>query len=197
MDLRYGVAQGRFQIIHHGHMEYLLEAKKRSDFLIVGISDHDPERSYFDPKTFLIPGQLGPVRVLGEPHHTFTYFERVLMVSEALRGAGVAASDFAVVPFPVHRPHLIPYYVPTGATIFVTIYGEWGREKIKLFEALGYPTEILWERSMAERLTTGTEVRRRLAAGEDWETLVPQGVAGVIKKLGLDKIVRDLGTANL
>ena len=36
-----GVIHGRFQMLHHGHMEYLLAGKKRCQRLIIGISNPD------------------------------------------------------------------------------------------------------------------------------------------------------------
>src|SRR5208337_5661899 len=101
-----GIAQGRFQVIHKGHMEYLLAAKERSDYLIIGISDPDPTRSFFsmdldkdDP--------VEPFRDLGETSYFFTYFERFMMIRDALIEAGIERGSFDIVPFPVHFPKLM------------------------------------------------------------------------------------------
>ena len=37
--MKTGVIHGRFQGLHNGHMEYLLTAKKRCDFLVIGITN--------------------------------------------------------------------------------------------------------------------------------------------------------------
>ncbi len=38
-----GAVQGRFQGLHIGHMEFLLEAKKRCRFLFIGVSNYDKQ----------------------------------------------------------------------------------------------------------------------------------------------------------
>lgn len=187
-----GLVQGRFQMIHKGHLEYFLAAKKKCDFLLIGISDHDPERSYFDYTPHKNGYPQKPYRTLVEPNHTFTYFERMMMIRESLLDAGLSHEDFEVIPFPVHHTHLIKYYIPSEAVIFVTIYADWGKEKLALFQSMGYQTDMLWQRTMEERFTTGTEVRRRIANGEEWESLVPKGVARVIKRFKLDEELRKL-----
>lgn len=181
-----GVAQGRFHMIHWGHMEYLLECKKRCGFLFVGISDPDPANGYFY-QTYKDDGTNSVYRSLNDPIYTFTYFERALMITEALAGEGVPRDEFTVVPFPVHFPHLIKYYVPQEAVIYITVYDPWGEGKPSLFSSLGYETEVLWRRSMEERFTTATEVRRRISAGEDYSGLVPEGVHRVMKQFGLEE----------
>ena len=48
----------------------------------------------------------------------------------------------------------------------------------------GYPVEVL--QPGVEKEIEATEVRRRMAAGEDWEALVPPAVARVIGELRRD-----------
>jgi len=180
-----GAAQGRFHMIHWGHMEYLLECKKRCDFLYIGVSDCDPSNAYFH-ESYLDDGSNEIFRSNCEPIYTFTYFERAEMISEALAEEGISRDEFMVVPFPVHFPNLLKYYLPQEAVIYVTVYDPWGEGKPALFEALGYKTETLWKRTMDERFTTATEVRRRLENGEDYSELVPAGAAKVIRKFNLN-----------
>lgn len=183
---RFGVVQGRFQMIHQGHMEYFLAAKERCEFLYIGICDEDPDRAYFhasyDPSK---DAGSEPHRSLVYPLYIFTFLERMLMVKRALERAGVPPESFIVGPFPVQKPHLLKYYLPQDAVVYVTIYDDWGEKKLGIFENLGYRTSVLWRRTMDERFTTATEVRRRMAAGEPWAHLVPEGVAEVIEEMGL------------
>lgn len=181
-----GIAQGRFQVIHKGHMEYLLAAKERADYLIIGISDPDPTRSFFSMDTDK-DDPVEPFRDPGETCYFFTWFERFLMIREALGEAGIDRGSFDIVPFPVHFPKLLKYYIPMKAPVFVTIYDEWGHEKAGLFRSLGFHVEVLWVREMTERFTTGSEVRRLISRDEEWEHLVPPAVVRVIKELKLDK----------
>jgi len=187
-----GAAQGRFHMIHWGHMEYLLECKKKCEFLYIGVSDTDPENAYFHGR-YEDDGTNDVFRCLNEPSiYTFTYFERARMISEAMLGEGVSSDEFMVVPFPVHKPQQIKYFVPQEAIVYITVYDAWGEGKPKLFGDLGYETELLWRRTMDERFTTATEVRRRMAAGEDFGDLVPEGVQKVINEYNLAEKLKDL-----
>lgn len=174
-----GVAQGRFHIIHHGHMEYLLEAKKLCRHLYIGISDPDPQRSYFDYEALreLDEKSFEPLRFEdSQKIYPFTYFERHEMIRVSLLEAGVPRGEFDIVPFPMHTPQLLKYYIPTDVMILLTIYDEWGRHKVAALKKLGFETYVMWERGMESRFTTGSEVRRRIKAGEEWESLVPKAV---------------------
>jgi nicotinamide mononucleotide adenylyltransferase len=101
-------------------------------------------------------------------------------------------SEFEIVPFPINYPHLLKYYVPLDANFFVTVYDDWGREKVKILEQLGVEVEVMWERTLSERLTTGTEVRKLIAIEEEWQHLVPQAVARIIRDLKLEKRVQEI-----
>lgn len=178
-----GVAQVRFHIIHHGHMEYLLACAKRCDYLLIGISDMDPSAAYFNytPIEKKDKESTKPFKSNENPIYPFTFFDRLQMIKMALLEANINAANFDIVPFPIHKPWLIKYYIPESAKIFITIYDEWGEYKASLMKKLGFETEILWRRTMAERFTTGTEVRKRIANGEDFRDLVPESVYKFLK----------------
>lgn len=186
-----GVVQGRFQLIHKGHMEYFVEAKKRCDHLIVGISDFDPEHTYMDPERLHLDSN-SVYRTLKEPFHAFTYYERMQMIKESLMEEGILPDTFDIVPFPIHEPRLLKYYIPEKSVIFVTVYDGWGDEKMKILEGLGFECEVLWRRSMEERFTTASEVRKRMACGESWQSLVPKGVITVIEDLCIENKIKGL-----
>jgi len=187
-----GLAQGRFHIIHHGHIEYLLESKKRCKHLIIGITDPDPQRAYFSYEEFksLDKNSIKPIRSIENPVFPFTFYERKMMVKLSLIENNINPLEFDIVPLPIHKPHLIKYYVPLTAVVFITIYDQWGRKKPEIFKKLGYKTEVLWERDIKDRFTTGTEVRKRIINAENWKKLVPNSVYEYITKNNLDKILR-------
>ncbi|KUJ95448.1 MAG: hypothetical protein PWR24_761 [Desulfonauticus sp.] len=182
--MKIGVAQGRFHIVHFGHMEYLLECCKRCDYLLIGISDMDPSCAYFDYSDILEQDkkEMKPFRSFEDPIYPFTFFERMQMLKLALLEHNIKASFFDIVPFPIHKPWLIKYYIPKSSNIFVTIYDKWGEYKVKLLQELGFAVQVLWKRSMQERFTTGTEVRKRLLKGEDFQDLVPRSVYKFLKE---------------
>lgn len=173
-----GVVHGRFQPLHIGHMEYLLAGKHRCDFLVVGITNPDPTLTAHHSADQLrsLPGS-----------NPFTYYERLIMVRESLCNAGVARDEFDITPFPINCPRVLEHYVPMTARFFVTIYDDWGRAKLEVLRSRGMDVQVMWERSMSDRLTTGAEVRELIATGGRWEHLVPPAVTRIIRERGLDK----------
>jgi nicotinamide mononucleotide adenylyltransferase len=163
---------GRFQPFHNGHLEYLRGAYERSDVVFVGITNPDPKR--------IKPEASDPLRHLPESN-PWSYAERLLMVKAAARGAGLDLARVHVIPFPVNEPDLWPAYVPDGVTQYIRVFSEWGGTKLDRFREAGYEVVVLDEG--VEKEISGAEVRERLRDGGDWETLVPAGVARVIRSL--------------
>jgi nicotinamide-nucleotide adenylyltransferase len=169
-----GVIHGRFQVLHNDHMVYLLAGKKLCRHLVIGITNPEPELT--------APEAVDPNRSSPEAN-PFTYFERYRMVYGAMREAGVGAGDFSVVPFPINFPERYKYYVPMKGVYFLTIYDGWGEKKLQMFESLGLQTEILWRRDLGEKGLSSTEIRELIRTGQPWESLVPESVSLIIKKL--------------
>lgn len=180
-----GVIHGRFQMLHKGHMEYLLEAKKRCDYLIIGICNPEYKLTKFDAAC--------PHRS-EESSNPLSYYERMEMIKGALLDEGVDRNEFDIVPFPINFPETIFNYAPSDAVYFITIYDEWGERKKELLEKLGCSVEVMWRRTDAERFTSGTEVRKRIAMGEDWKKLVPQYVYNYIINHHIDERIKRVMT---
>ena len=159
-----GVIHGRFQVLHNDHLKYLMAGKSRCHHLVVGITNPDPRLTKEEDC---------------DPHRSIpfanplTYFERHTLVRAVLEEAGLSHNDFSVVPFPINFPELYAYYVPLQATFFVTVYDDWGRKKLERFRSLGLKTEILWERPLTQKGLSASDIRLRMARGEDWKHLVP------------------------
>ena len=162
---------GRFQPFHNGHLEYLRRAYERSDEVFVGITNPDPTR--------IKPEPSDPLRHLPESN-PFTYTERLLMVEAVAADEGMAVH---VIPFPVNEPELWSAYVPAGVTQYLRLFSEWGGTKLERLRDAGYNVVILDEG--ADKEISGIDVREALRAGGDWESLVPPGVARVIRSLEL------------
>jgi cytidyltransferase-like protein len=183
-----GVIHGRFQGLHYGHMEYLLEGKKRCDFLYIGVTNPDPGMTR--------ENNADLKRSLPE-ENPFTYYERMIMLKDAMIESGINQTEFAIVPFPINYPELIKYYVPMNALFFVTIYDEWGNHKLNTLKELGVKTDLMWTRTLEERFTTGKDVRKLIAKNEPWEQLVPKSVASYIKENKLDLRIKNLKNGNV
>jgi nicotinamide-nucleotide adenylyltransferase len=167
-----GMVHGRFQPFHRGHLEYLRGAAEQSDEIWVGITNPDPTR--------IRPEPSDPLRHLPESN-PWSYAERLLMVKAAASDLGLEAECVHVIPFPVNEPELWPAYVPEGITQYLRLFSEWGGTKVDRLRNAGYAVVILDEG--AAKQVSGAEVRKALREGGDWESLVPRGVARVIREL--------------
>lgn len=183
-----GVIHGRFQILHHDHMKYLMAGKDRCRRLIVGITNPDPGLTGEDA--------ANPERSESSAN-PLTYYERYCLITAALRDAGLSPEEFAVVPFPVNYPELYRYYVPLDAVFFLTIYDEWGRRKRDMFEVAGLRTEVMWERPEEQKGITASDVRRRMARDEPWDHLVPDVVARLLREWDIPNRLAEVARSDL
>lgn len=183
LSQKVGVIHGRFQILHYGHLEYLLEGKKRCDFLYIGITNPDPSLTKEE--------ETNSSRSL-DISNPLMYFERAIMIRDALLEANIRREEFEIVPFPINYPDMIKYYVPLDATFFITIYDNWGDHKQKVLEQMGLKVDVMWIRNMSERFTSGTEVRELIRSGKKWDHLVPPSVASFINNNNLLNRVKNL-----
>jgi nicotinamide-nucleotide adenylyltransferase len=167
-----GMVHGRFQPFHNGHYEYLSAAAERSDQLFVGITNPDPTR--------IRPEPSDPARHLPESN-PWSYAERLLMVKAAALDLGLDLGRLHVIPFPVNEPELWSAYVPDGVTQYLRLFSEWGGTKLERLREAGYEVVVLDEG--AEKQISGADVRAAIRAAQDWESLVPPGVARVIRDL--------------
>ena len=169
---RRGMIHGRFQPFHNGPLEYLRGAAERSDEVWIGITNPDPARVKPEPSD--------PARHLPESN-PFSYAERLLMAKAAALDAGLDPAVVHVIPFPVNEPELWPAYVPAGVTQYLRLFSEWGGTKLDRLREAGYEVVILDEG--AEKQVSGADVRAAMRNGGDWQSLVPSGVAAVLRDL--------------
>lgn len=185
MKDKIGIIHGRFQMLHIGHMEYLLAGKERCEYLLIGITNPDISS--------MKHSDANPHRstLLANP---LTYFERFQMISGAMLEAGVNRREFDIVPFPINYPELLFNYVPLSAKYYMTIYDEWSNEKQTSLQKLGCNIEIMWTREVSEKVTSGSEVRNCIIHEEPWKHLVPQSVFNYITENSIDERIRNIGT---
>jgi nicotinamide-nucleotide adenylyltransferase len=163
------MVHGRFQPFHNGHLEFLRGAAARVDEVWVGITNPDPER--------IKPEPSDPLRHLPESN-PYSYWERMLMIEATAADEGIVVR---VIPFPVNEPELWAAYVPPDVTQFIRLFSEWGGTKLERLREAGFEVVVLDEG--AEKQLSGVQVRDALRSGGDWESLVPEGVARVIRVL--------------
>ena len=182
-----GVVHGRFQGLHLKHMEYLLAAKMRCRLLYVGITH---------PGIFACSA-ASPLDVHGTlvRDNPLAYIERYEMIRDSLLEFGVKREEFEIIPFPVDRPDVLAQYAPADAVYYMSICGEWDREKEKILSSLGLKTEILWERDPEEKGITGTELRALIAGDGSWRQYMPKAAAEYLTEHGLDEHIKNLFSA--
>lgn len=165
--VKIGCVHGRFQPLHLGHLEYIVEALRRCEYLWIGLTQ-------FDIKSFR--------EVEAAKHRSFptsnplTYWERVLCIKSALEECNVNPGRFGFTPFPIECPEKVGDFMGKDVICFTTIYDEWNRSKVYALREFGFNVDVLWERDRKE--FTGTEVRNSMETGSDeWRLAVPRSVA--------------------
>lgn len=153
-----GLFIGRFQPFHFGHLstvKYALE-NVRLLYILVGSS----QKSH-------------------EMRNPFTAGERIIMVRNALREEGIDPSRYLILPIPDAVGHSVwTAFIDQVVPQYEIVYSN-DRLTLQLFREKG--VEVT-EPPLYRRSTfSATEVRRRIAAGEDWRKLVPKSVAKVIE----------------
>ena len=164
-------------------MKYLLAGKERCAHLTVGITNPEPSLTQVDPAD---PNRSDPRA------NPMTYFERHIMVQQALREAGVDPSGFAVVPFPINFPELYKDYVPMDATFFLTIYDDWGRRKLERFRQLGLKTDVMWEVPIEQKGLSASDIRRLMVEGKPWKDKVPPSASLLMDQWKIPERLREL-----
>ena len=96
---RTGIVNGRFQVLHLKHMEYILAAKMRCDKLYIGITNPDGAHT----RDTVHDENRGTKA--GNP---LTYFERCEMIRGAMEEFNVPAKEYDFIPFPISM-HRIPH----------------------------------------------------------------------------------------
>ncbi len=149
---------GRFQPFHKGHLEVVRKCAAESDKLIIGIGSAQYSHSGGNP---------------------FTAGERYEMVAAALDEAGI--KNYCIVPVEdLNRYSVWVSHVESMVPSFSTVYSNNPFTR-RLFLEAGY--EVRDSPLYSREKFSGTEVRKNMLEGGNWEDLVPPAVAEHIKKI--------------
>ena len=155
---KYSLVIGRFQPLHMGHMEVIRKCADESEHLTIGIGSAQYSHTTENP---------------------FTAGERYLMIEETLKAEGI--TNYSIVPVEdLNRYSVWVSHVVSMCPPFACVYSNNPFTK-RLFTEAGFEVKAspLYNRSMY----SGTEVRRRMIADEDWQSLLPPSVVTVIDKI--------------
>jgi nicotinamide-nucleotide adenylyltransferase len=155
--MKRGFYIGRFQPYHNGHQSVLEHIAKNVDEIIIGVGSAQLSHTIDNP---------------------FTSGERVLMITRALSLLG---RPFYVIPIEdIQRNALWVAHVRSMTPPFDTCYSS-NPLVVQLFKEAGVEVQspAMYERE----LLSGTEIRRRMLAGEPWKELVPPAVERVLAEI--------------
>lgn len=162
-----GLLIGRFQPFHNGHLELLLHVRQsfRPAELFVGVGSAQASHTERDP---------------------FTAGERIGMILRSLQAERI--EHVWPLPLPDLDRHAVwVRHVESLVPEFKQVYTNDPLTRM-LFEEAGYevPKLPFFNRGVYE----GTEIRRRMAAGEPWSDRVPVGVATYLQEIKGEERVR-------
>lgn len=154
---------GRFQPFHLGHQTVIGEIAKEVDELIIGI---------------------GSAQMSHTPDNPFTAGERIMMISRSLEDLDLY---YYVIPIPdIYRNAIWVSHAVSMTPPFSVVYSNNPLVSRLFFEA-GF--EVKYSPMYNREEYSGTEIRRRILAGEEWESLVPEAVIGVIDEIkGVERL---------
>jgi nicotinamide-nucleotide adenylyltransferase len=154
---------GRFQPFHLGHRKVITEIAKEVDELVIGIGSAQQSHS---------------------PENPFTAGERIMMISRSLEGLDLY---YYVIPISdIYRNAIWVAHVRSMTPPFTSVYSN-NPLVSRLFNEAGY--EVQYSPMYNRTEYSGTEIRRRMLAGENWQKLVPGEVVDVIHEIkGVERL---------
>lgn len=178
-----GVVNGRFQVLHLKHMEYILAAKMRCGKLYIGLTN---------PDSLHTRESVNDENRSAKSANPLTYFERYEMIRGAMAEFRVPESEYDILPFPINCPEYIPQYAPKDAVYYLGLCDEWDEEKYKILRSLGLDVDILWRKTPEEKGITSSWVRSCIATDQEWAHLVPKSVYAYVTEHHLDERIKRL-----
>ncbi|WOF15403.1 nicotinamide-nucleotide adenylyltransferase [Methanoplanus sp. FWC-SCC4] len=169
MTVDRGLYIGRFQPYHNGHQSVLERISKLVDEIIIGV---------------------GSAQLSHEVRNPFTAGERIMMITRSLEDLDCR---YYVIPIEdLQRNALWVAHVRSMAPPFERVFSS-NPLVVELFRERGIVVE---SPEMYEREShSGTEIRRRMLLGENWQELVPPAVVDVIEEIdGVKRLCHISGT---
>jgi len=158
---------GRFQPFHKGHLEVIKTIARESDYVTIGIGSAQYSHTFENP---------------------FTAGERHLMISRALRDEGI--ERYFLVPIvDINRYAVWVAHVVSMVPPFKAVYTNNPLTR-RLFQEAGF--EVRASPLFNIELYSGTEIRKRMLADQEWRHLVPPAVAKVIDEIKGVERIKDL-----
>ena len=164
-----GILVGRMQPVHQGHLQVIKRILNEVEEVIIGIGSAQLSHTIKDP---------------------FTAGERVMMLSKALAENGIPASRYYIIPVQdIECNSLWVAHMEMLTPPFNHVYS--GNSLVqRLFTEKGY--QVTQPPLFNREMYSGTEVRRRMLSGQNWEELLPESVVDVINEIDGVSRINDL-----
>ncbi len=157
MHMRRAFYIGRFQPFHLGHYSIIKDIARDVDEIVIGI---------------------GSAQKSHDPKNPFTAGERVMMIRHALEDAHIM--HYAIPLEDLQRNAVWVSHIISMTPPFDVVYSN-NPLVIRLFMEAGITVK---QPPMYQREGySGSEIRGRMLADEDWRSLVPEAVADVIDEI--------------
>ena len=167
--VRRGIYVGRFQPFHMGHLLVLKYILKHVDELVIVIGSAQYSHRMDDP---------------------FTTGERLTMIHNALREANMPVERCWIVPVRDVNVHMLWVAEIVGYTPkFDVVYANEPLTK-RLFSEAGFKVNSIPYQK--REIYSASEIRKRMLANKNWESLVPESVAKFINEIDGVQRLRDL-----
>ena len=161
-----GILIGRMQPVHNGHMQVIDKILDEVDEIIIGIGSAQLSHELKDP---------------------FTAGDRIVMMSQALAERGVDSSRYYIIPMQdINFNAIWVSHVKMLTPPFSIVYS--GNPLVKqLFQEESFEVR---QPPLYDRLhLSGSEVRRRILAGENWQELVPNATIELLDEInGVERL---------
>lgn len=172
MEMR-GLLIGRYQPFHKGHLEVIKNILGEVDELIIGIGSAQISHTLDNP---------------------FTAGERITMISAVLKECRLTERCPYIIPInDVWNNALWVRHVKSLTPAFEVVYtGNPLAKRLFMEEGIPVRTPTLFDRFKY----SGTEIRRRILQGSEWESLVPEAVVRVVSEIGGVERIRDISKSD-
>lgn len=163
-----GLLIGRYQPFHKGHLQVIRNILREVDDLIIGIGSAQISHTIDNP---------------------FTAGERMTMIFNTLRAESIDRCKY-VIPIPdVWNNALWVNHVRSLTPEFQVTYTGNALAR-RLFIEGGFEVK---EQPLFDRIKfSGTEIRRRMLSGEEWQSLVHPEVVKVVESVGGVERLKDI-----
>ncbi|MEM0215401.1 MAG: nicotinamide-nucleotide adenylyltransferase [Archaeoglobaceae archaeon] len=163
-----GLFIGRFQPYHLGHHEVVKKILEEVDELIIGIGSAQESHTLENP---------------------FTAGERIMMISRAIDELGTRKKVYIIPLEDIYRNSLWVTHICSMVPPFEVVYTN-NPLVYRLFKEANF--NVVKTGMINRHEYHGTEIRKKMLEGDDWEKFVPKAVVEVIKEIGGIERIREI-----